>query len=58
MIRLNLDHLLKRYKDQLKAVSREDHAFNSPLLMMDDAEATAIEHAERLYARARQLQTG
>ncbi len=58
MIRMNLDHLLKRYDDQLKAVSRGEQDFSSPLLTLDDAEAKAIEHAKRFSVRARQLQVG
>ncbi|RDB42744.1 hypothetical protein DU490_11595 [Halomonas sp. DQ26W] len=57
MIRLNLEHLLKRYEDQLEAANRGDQFFSSPILIMDDAEAMAIERAKRLYVRAHQLQT-
>nr|WP_298059379.1 hypothetical protein [uncultured Halomonas sp.] len=56
MIRMNLEHLLKRYSDQLEAALRGEYHFQSPILTMDDAEAT--ERAKRLYARAYQLQTG
>ena len=58
MIPMNLEHLLKRYSDQLEAASRGEQRFTSPTLTMDDAEATAIECAKILYARAYQLQTG
>jgi len=58
MIRMNLEHLLKRYSDQLEASSRGEQHFQSPILTMDDAEALAIDRAKRLYARAYQLQTG
>lgn len=57
MIRRNLEHLLKRYEDQLEAASRGERYFSSPILTMDDAEAMAIERAKRLYVRAHQLQT-
>lgn len=58
MIRMNLEHLLKRYSGQLEAASRGEQHFQSPVLTMDDAEATAIERAKSLYMRAYQLQTG
>jgi len=58
MIRMNLEHLLKRYSDQLEAASQGEQHFQSPILTIDDAEATAIERAKSLYARAYQLQTG
>lgn len=58
MIRMNLEHLLKRYSDQLAASGRGERHFQSPILTMDDAEALAIDRAKRLYARAYQLQTG
>ena len=46
MIRINLEHLLKRYSDQLAASGRDERHFQSPILTMDDA--------KRLYARAYQ----
>lgn len=58
MIRMNLEHLLKRYSDQLEAASREEQHFKSLILTMDGAQATAIERVKSLYARAYQLQTG
>lgn len=57
MIRMNLEHLFKRYSDQLKAASEGRQHFTSPLLEMDDSESVAIESAKRLYRRAQELQT-
>lgn len=57
MIRMNLEHLLKRYSEQLESASSGEQTFTSPILIMDDAEAMAIERAKRLYVRAHQLQT-
>lgn len=54
MIRLNLDHLLKRYSKELDAVmSNPQH---DVLLNLDLHEATAIESAQQLYKRVQQLQ--
>lgn len=56
MIRMNLEHLLKRYRNELEA------AMNDPrkdmLLTLDSYEATAVENAKQLYARVQRLQQG
>ncbi|NQY78471.1 MAG: hypothetical protein HRT78_15500 [Halomonas sp.] len=56
MIRMNLEHLLKRYRNELEA------AMNDPrkdmLLTLDAYEATAVENAKQLYARVQRLQQG
>ncbi|WP_244208641.1 hypothetical protein [Vreelandella andesensis] len=54
MIRMNLEHLLKRYSQELEAVvndSRQD-----VLLTLDAYEATAIENAKQLYQRVQAFQ--
>lgn len=57
MIRMNLEHLLKRYSEQLQAAAEGREQFKSPLLALDDSESVAIESARRLYRRAQELQT-
>ncbi|MGM0535200.1 MAG: hypothetical protein ACQER5_03910 [Pseudomonadota bacterium] len=57
MIRMNLEHLLKRYSEQLEAAEDGRETFKSPLLELDDSEAVAVESAKRLYRRAHELQT-
>ena len=56
MIRMNLEHLLKRYRNELEA------AMNDPrkdmLLTLDAYEATAVENAKQLYVRVQRLQQG
>ena len=58
MIRLNLEHLLRRYAEQLDAARREEGQGHGLMLSLDDAEAAAIERIRQLHARARRLQTG
>lgn len=57
MIRLNLDHLLKRCSEQLKAAAEGCESSKSLLIALDEAESVAIESAKRLYRRAQELQT-
>lgn len=57
MIRMNLEHLFKRYSVQIEATVQGCEHFSSPLLEMDDSESVAIESAKRLYRRAQELQT-
>ena len=54
MIRMNLEHLLKRYQHELTAVV--DDKNSDMLLTLDAHEATAIESATALYRRVQQLQ--
>lgn len=56
MIRMNLEHLLKRYSDQLKAAAEGRERFSSPLLELDQSESVAIESAKLLYRRAQEIQ--
>lgn len=54
MIRMNLEHLLKRYSHELEAAmsdSRQDVLFT-----LDAYEAMAVENAKQLYAQVRRLQ--
>lgn len=57
MIRMNLEHFLKRYSEQIKAAAEGREQFKSPLLELDASESVAIESALRLYRRAQELQT-
>ena len=57
MIQLNLDHLLTRYHDRLKAAAEGRKHIDSPLLQLDQSEAVAIESARQLYRRAQEFQT-
>lgn len=54
MIRMNLSHLLKRYRHELEVVmndSRQDVLFT-----LDAYEAMAVENAKQLYDRVKRLQ--
>ncbi|MFY0989103.1 hypothetical protein [Halomonas sp. C05BenzN] len=55
MIRMNLEHLLRRYSDRLVAAA--DAEEGDTMLALDDHEAVAIESIRRLYTRSRELQT-
>ena len=55
MIRMNLEHLLKRYSQELAAVVNDPR--QDVLLTLDAYEATAIENAKQLYQRVQALQT-
>ncbi|WFE70726.1 hypothetical protein P8S55_13165 [Halomonas sp. M1] len=55
MIRMNLEHLLKRYRNELKTVMNDPR--QDVLLTLDAYEATAIENAKQLYRRVQTLQT-
>lgn len=54
MIRMNLEHLLKRYHQGLEIVMKNPR--QDVLLNLDAFEATAIENAQQLYQRVQQLQ--
>lgn len=58
MIRMNLDHLLTRYSQQLADVAKGREGYAGPMLELDEHEAVAIESARRLYCRAHELQAG
>ncbi|MDP3535939.1 MAG: hypothetical protein Q8S08_11170 [Halomonas sp.] len=55
MIRMNLEHLLKRYSKELETVVNDPR--QDVLLTLDAYEATAIENAKQLYRRVQALQT-
>lgn len=57
MIRMNLEHLMRRYARQLEEAARGDASGNSALLTLDDHEAVAIESTRTLYRRAQALAT-
>lgn len=54
MIRMNLEHLLKRYQKELNAVVEDKR--RDQLLTLDAFEAMAIESAAQLYRRAQARQ--
>lgn len=54
MIRMNLEHLLKRYRNELEAVMNDTQ--QDILLTLDTYESTAIENAKQLYDRVQHLQ--
>ena len=56
MIRMNLEHLLKCYRNELEAAMHDPR--NDLLLSLDAYEATAVENAKQLYARVQRLQQG
>lgn len=56
MIRMNLEHLLKRYHNELEAAMHDPR--KDMLLTLDSYEATAVENAKQLYARVQRLQQG
>lgn len=56
MIRMNLEHLLKRYRNELEAAMHDPR--KDMLLTLDAYEATAVENAKQLYARVQRLQQG
>ncbi|MCE8029627.1 hypothetical protein HOP54_13095 [Halomonas daqingensis] len=57
MIRMNLNHLLRRYSDELMEATDDPEGKGGVLLALDEHEAVAIESIRRLYARSHALQT-
>lgn len=55
MISMNLEHLLKRYKQELDTVMNDPR--QDVLLTLDQHESVAIESAKTLYGRVQALQT-
>ncbi|MYL22831.1 hypothetical protein [Vreelandella massiliensis] len=53
MIRLNLEHLLNRYENELEAVTQDKR--RDVYLSLDAHEATAVESAKALYQRLQAL---
>ena len=56
MIRMNLDHLLRRHAEQLEQAANGGEEGAGPLLELDEHEAVAIESARRLHRRSQELQ--
>lgn len=56
MIRMNLSHLLKRYRHELDAVMNNDR--QDVLFTLDAYEAMAVENAKQLYDRVQRLPQG
>tara|TARA_R110002049_G_scaffold286961_1_gene468873 strand:+ start:306 stop:665 length:360 start_codon:yes stop_codon:yes gene_type:complete len=55
MIRMNLAHLLKRYRTELEAVMNDPR--QDVLLTLDQHESVAVDSARVLYQRVQALQT-
>ena len=59
MINMNLDHLLKRYAQEIQAVADSSGSNNAgSMLELDQHERLAIDSAKKLYKRARAIQAG
>lgn len=54
MIRMNLEHLLKRYHRELEVVMNDPR--KDVLLTLDQHESVAVESAKALYERVQRLQ--
>lgn len=54
MIRMNLEHLLKRYHQELETVVNDPS--QDVLLTLDQHESVAVESAKQLYERVQRLQ--
>lgn len=57
-IRLNVEHLLRRHPEAVRAVKESEGQEAGPLLALDESEAAAIEKARRFYDRVSALQQG
>ena len=57
MIKMNLEHLLKRYAREIQDVTESDGNLTGPVLELDQHERFAIDSARKLYERARAIQT-
>ncbi len=57
MIRMNLEHLMRRYSQQLEAALDDHRQEDSARLTLDAHEAVAVESARTLYRRAQALAT-
>ncbi|GAB2798368.1 hypothetical protein GCM10027040_26300 [Halomonas shantousis] len=58
IIRMNLDHLLARYANELKQFTDTGSRHPGPMLKLDPHESVAINNARQLYTRVREIQTG
>lgn len=56
MIRMNLSHLLKRYRHELEAVMNDNR--QDVLFTLNTYEAMAVESAKQLYDRVQRIQQG
>ncbi|MCE8034517.1 hypothetical protein EKK97_13510 [Billgrantia tianxiuensis] len=57
MVHMNLEHLLKRYSEQLADAVHDPEGKGGIMLTLDEHEAVAIESIRRLYQRSHELQT-
>ncbi|SDM73644.1 hypothetical protein SAMN05192555_11855 [Franzmannia pantelleriensis] len=58
MIRMNLDHLLKRHAHLLDEVSDPGAVPSGPMLELDEHEQVALNSAIKLYQQTQAIQTG
>ncbi|WP_136064817.1 hypothetical protein [Modicisalibacter radicis] len=57
MIRMNLDHLMKRYAREIQEVVDATDDRPGAILQLDQHERLAIENARQLYERVQAIQT-
>ncbi|CAM4139228.1 hypothetical protein VRRI112168_15645 [Vreelandella rituensis] len=57
-IHMNLEHLLKRYQEEINAVTRSEGRLPGAQISPDEMEADAISRAQEIYARVHAFQTG
>ena len=57
MIRMNLEHLMRRYSRQLDEAAQDGASRQDAVLSLDAHEAVAIERVRTLYRRAQALAT-
>ncbi len=57
-IHMNLEHLLKRYQEEVNAVNRSEGRLPGAEISPDEMEADAISRAQEIYARVYSFQTG
>ncbi|MDI5922782.1 hypothetical protein QLQ86_18620 [Halomonas sp. LR5S13] len=55
MIRMNLEHLLRRHAEAVEAARRSSTDDSSQTLPLDEHEATAVARVRQLYRRAQEL---
>ena len=57
MIRMNLDHLLKRYAQEIQAVAEDGDKHAVAMVELDQHERFAVESAKKLYEQVKAIQT-
>ncbi|WP_030071361.1 hypothetical protein [Halomonas alkaliantarctica] len=57
-IRINLEHLLERYRTDVETILNKDREMDGPVIMPDAQEAEAINSAIDIYLHVRAFQRG